>query len=164
MKTKVLEHAPLLPGVLILALALGIWSAQQYSTAPAITVPEVVVPSAPASRMAAPQLLVLEIGVLEAAKAIARGVTVIDVRSRDAYADGHIAGAISMPLDELKSRAPELAAAKDKEYIVYCGNGSTLGPEAARAMAAAGHPSTRNLPAGYSGWKAAGQAVATGAR
>ncbi len=160
MKTKALDLSPLVQGALVLALLLGIWSAQQGSSSPEIAVPEV---GAPASKkMPVAQLPVIEIPVFDAVSAIAKGATVIDVRSRDTYAEGHIAGAISMPLDELKRRAPELAAAKDKEYIVYCGNGSNLGPQAARAMAAAGHTNTRNLGAGYSGWKAAGQATATG--
>ncbi|MGH8709444.1 MAG: rhodanese-like domain-containing protein [Burkholderiales bacterium] len=145
MQTKALDRRSLLHSFLILGLVLWIGSALQHSTKPELGA-----------------LPVPEIAVLEAVAAIAKGATVIDVRSRDTYAEGHIAGAISMPLDELKQRAPELAAASDKEYIVYCGNGSTLGPQAAQALAGAGHPSTRNLPAGYSGWKAAGQAVATG--
>ena len=109
-----------------------------------------------------PKIPVAEVSVLEAVGAIAMGAIVIDVRERGSYAEGHIAGAISVPIDELKQRAGEFASAKEKQYIVYCGDGSTLGPEAARALTAAGHTATRNLPAGFSGWKAAGQAVATG--
>lgn len=160
MKSEALDLSPLAQGALILALALGIWSAQQDSSAPETAVPEAG--ALATQRMPAARLPVIDIPVFDAVSAIAKGATVIDVRSRDTYAEGHIAGAISMPLDELKRRAPEFAAARDTEYIVYCGNGSNLGPQAARALSAAGHPSTRNLAAGYSGWKAAGQATATG--
>jgi rhodanese-related sulfurtransferase len=110
------------------------------------------------------QPAVPEISVGDAATAIARGATVIDVRERHAYEKGHISGAVSVPLDELRRRAAEFAAAREKEYIIYCGNGSNLGPQGTRALTEAGHPATRNLPGGYSGWQAAGQPVASGAR
>lgn len=105
-----------------------------------------------------------EISIGDAVTAIERGATVIDVRERHAYEKGHIPGAISIPLDELRMRAAEFAAARNKEYIIYCGNGSTLGPEGTQVLTKAGHASTRNLPSGLSGWKAAGQPVATGAK
>lgn len=46
------------------------------------------------------------------------GVTVIDVRPRDEYEAGHIPGAISMPVPELKRRMGELP--KAREVIAYC--------------------------------------------
>jgi rhodanese-related sulfurtransferase len=45
-------------------------------------------------------------------------VTVIDVRPRDEYEAGHIPGAISVPVPELKRRMGELP--KRKEVIAYC--------------------------------------------
>ena len=45
-------------------------------------------------------------------------VTVIDVRPRVEYEAGHIPGAISLPVPELKRRAGELP--KRKEVIAYC--------------------------------------------
>lgn len=105
-----------------------------------------------------------EISVTDTVTAMARGATVIDVRGRDAYDKGHIPNAVSVPLDELRRRAAEFAAVKDKEYVIYCGNGSTLGPEGTRALVDAGHPASRNLAGGLPGWKAAGQSVAAGAK
>lgn len=164
MKTRVLERMPLLPGALVVALAVWAWGAQQYADAPGYSAPEFAAPAMPPARLAVPSIPVIDIAVVDVVTAVAKGAMVIDVRTRDAYAEGHIAGAISMPLDELKRRAPELAAATTTEYVVYCGNGSNLGPQAARALTAAGHPATRNLGAGYSAWKAAGHPVATGAK
>jgi rhodanese-related sulfurtransferase len=105
-----------------------------------------------------------EISISDALAAITRGAVVIDVRERDAYEKGHIAGAVSVPLEELKRRAAEYAAAKEKEYVIYCGDGSTIGPEGTRVLNEAGHPSAKNLAAGLSGWKAAGHPVASGAK
>jgi rhodanese-related sulfurtransferase len=47
-----------------------------------------------------------------------KGVTVIDVRPRDEYEAGHIPGALSIPVPELKRRLGELP--KGKEVIAYC--------------------------------------------
>lgn len=131
-------------GVLLLALSLWFSSSVQLDFRRAPAVPE--------------------ISVGNAAAAIARGAVVIDVRERAVYERGHIAGAISMPLAELKRHAAEYAAMTSREIVVYCGNGSTLGPEGTSALNAAGHPNARNLSGGYSGWKAAGQPVVTGPR
>lgn len=131
-------------GVLFLALSLWFSSSLQLDFRRASAVPE--------------------ISAKNAAAAMARGAVVIDVRERTAFERGHIPGAISVPLAELKRRAAEFAAMKSKEFVVYCGNGSTVGPEGTRALNAAGHPDARNLSGGYSGWKAAGQPVATGPR
>ena len=45
-------------------------------------------------------------------------VTMLDVRPRDEYEAGHIAGAISMPLAELKTRLAEVP--KSQEIVAYC--------------------------------------------
>lgn len=105
-----------------------------------------------------------EISISDAFAAITRGAVVIDVRERDAYEKGHIDGAVSVPLEDLKRRAAELATQTDKEYVIYCGDGSTLGPQGTRVLVEAGHPATKNLTAGLSGWRAAGHPVKSGAR
>jgi rhodanese-related sulfurtransferase len=105
-----------------------------------------------------------EISASDAATAIDRGALVIDVRGRAAYEKGHIPNAVSVPLDELRRRAAEFAAVRDKEYVIYCGNGSTLGPRGTQVLIDAGHPAARNLSGGMPGWKAAGQPVAAGAK
>jgi rhodanese-related sulfurtransferase len=44
----------------------------------------------------------------------------LDVRTRDAFAAGHIAGALSVPVAEIPKLAPKLP--KDKELVTYCWN------------------------------------------
>jgi len=129
-------------GVLFLALFLWFSSSQQFDFTRAAAVPEISVQDAAAART--------------------RGAVLIDVRERSAYERGHIAGAIAVPLQELKQRVAEFAAMKDKELVVYCGDGSTLGPEGTKALNDAGRPDAKNLAGGYSGWKGAGYPVATG--
>ncbi len=45
-------------------------------------------------------------------------VTVLDVRPPEEYRAGHIPGALSIPLGELKARLKELP--KDREVVAYC--------------------------------------------
>jgi len=102
--------------------------------------------------------------VIDAVSAIATGALVIDVRERDAFERGHIVGALAVPLEELRRRATEFAGITDKELIIYCGDGSTLGPEGTKVLNDARHPDAKNLTEGYSGWKTAGHPVASGAK
>src|SRR6185503_11058709 len=75
-------------------------------TTPAAPVPVTV---ADAPRISAGDLKAL----LEKKQAV-----VVDVRAREAYAAGHIEGALSIPLAELESRLKELP--KDKDVVAYC--------------------------------------------
>jgi len=51
----------------------------------------------------------------------------IDVRSEDEYAEGHIAGAINIPYKELEQRLLELSGVKDRQIILYCRSGRRAG-------------------------------------
>ena len=45
-------------------------------------------------------------------------VVVVDVRGDEAYAEGHLSGAVSIPLDEVVARAKELP--QGKVIVTYC--------------------------------------------
>jgi rhodanese-related sulfurtransferase/DNA-binding transcriptional ArsR family regulator len=45
-------------------------------------------------------------------------VTVLDVRPREEYRAGHLPGAVSIPIDELKARFKELP--KNRDVVAYC--------------------------------------------
>jgi rhodanese-related sulfurtransferase len=45
-------------------------------------------------------------------------VTLLDVRPHEEYAAGHVAGALSIPVDELEARMKELP--KGREIVAYC--------------------------------------------
>ena len=65
---------------------------------------------------------------VEEAKAMMENdnVTVLDVRSAEEYADGHIAGALSLPVDDMGSfiqSAKSILPDKDATILVYCGCG-----------------------------------------
>jgi adenylyltransferase/sulfurtransferase len=89
-----------------------------------------------------------------------RRPVVIDVREKDAFDRGHIPGAIAVPTGELGRRMDTLGLSRTDPVLVYCGDGSTRGPDATRQLNAGGYVGAVNLKGGYSGWQSAGQPVA----
>ncbi|MER9949489.1 metalloregulator ArsR/SmtB family transcription factor [Mesorhizobium sp. M0047] len=84
-------------------------------------------------------------------------VTVLDVRSEDEFALGHLPGALNIPLAELERRLAELPA--KREVIAYCrGPYCVLSFEAVAALRKRGYVVHR-LEDGYPEWKAAGLPV-----
>jgi ArsR family transcriptional regulator len=84
-------------------------------------------------------------------------VTVLDVRSEDEFALGHLPGALNIPLAELERRLAELPA--NREVIAYCrGPYCVLSFEAVAALRMRGYVVHR-LEDGYPEWKAAGLPV-----
>jgi rhodanese-related sulfurtransferase len=95
----------------------------------------------------------------ELAKRIRRkdGPLVLDVRPEEEYAAGHVPGAVSIPITELRRRLKELP--KNKEIVAYCrGSFCAFAPEAARYLDKKGFR-TFVLDAGLPDWKAAGLPV-----
>lgn len=90
----------------------------------------------------------------------AEAVTVLDVRPADEFAQGHLPGAVNIPLSELERRLAELPV--DREVIAYCrGPYCVLSFEAVAALRARGY-AARRLEDGYPEWKAAGLVDAFG--
>lgn len=84
-------------------------------------------------------------------------VTLLDVRPRDEYAQGHVPGARSVPLDELRRCLDELPA--DEEVVAYCrGPYCMLSVEAVEILRTEGFRA-RILKDGIPDWKAAGRPV-----
>jgi len=51
------------------------------------------------------------------------GYVILDVRTEEEFAEGHIPGAILIPDYEIKEKAPELLPDKDVLILVYCRSG-----------------------------------------
>lgn len=84
-------------------------------------------------------------------------VTVIDVRPPEEYAQGHIAGALNIPLDKLKQRLRELP--RNREIVAYCrGPWCVLSYEAVAQLRKAGIRA-RRLEEGLPEWRRAGMPV-----
>jgi phage shock protein E len=50
-------------------------------------------------------------------------LVVLDVRTPEEFAAGHVPGARNIPHDQLDSRLNELLGIKDKEIVLYCRSG-----------------------------------------
>ncbi len=88
-------------------------------------------------------------------------LVVVDVRPRAEYEAGHIAGAVSIPLDELADRLDELP--EDAEVVAYCrGPYCVLAPEAVDRLHRAGR-NVRRLEVGLPQWRLAGLPTETAA-
>ena len=74
----------------------------------------------PAAGQVADETAVPRISVADLKQAVdAGGVLVVDVRDAGSYADGHIPGAINVPLDTLPQKVAALKGAK-KTIVTYC--------------------------------------------
>jgi len=95
-----------------------------------------------------------------AARLNRREVTVLDVRPQAEYAAGHIAGARSVPIGELRRHLRALP--KDAEVVAYCrGPYCVYADEAVRELNRKGFRA-RRLSDGFPEWKRAGLPTAAG--
>lgn len=84
-------------------------------------------------------------------------VIVLDVRPEEEFSTGHIPGAISIPLSELRERLNEIP--HDREIVAYCrGPYCVLSPEAIKILLDEGYDASR-LEEGLPEWKEAGLPV-----
>jgi len=84
-------------------------------------------------------------------------VTVLDVRPPEEYAQGHVAGALNVPLDRLQERLKDLPT--DREVVAYCrGPWCVLSFEAVARLREAGFDA-RRLQDGLPEWRRAGLPV-----
>ena len=94
-------------------------------------------------------------------KRVRRGeVIVLDVRPPEEYRAGHIPGALSIPLRDLKDRLSELP--RDQEIVAYCrGPYCVLAVQAVELLRDNGFRAVR-LEDGVLDWRAQGLPVAVG--
>lgn len=86
---------------------------------------------------------------------------VIDLRSADSYAGGHIVNAKNMPFDELDANSEKLDKLKAKPLVAVCQQGNTS-TKAVDALRKKGFESVYGLKGGMSAWTQAGLPVVTG--
>jgi rhodanese-related sulfurtransferase len=87
-------------------------------------------------------------------------VTVLDVRPVEEYAAGHIPGAHSIPVGELRRRLSEIP--KDREIVAYCrGPYCVMAIEAVRILRGKGYSAVR-LDEGVAEWRSRGLRVELG--
>jgi DNA-binding transcriptional ArsR family regulator/rhodanese-related sulfurtransferase len=94
-------------------------------------------------------------------RARSKQVVILDTRPASEYVAGHIPGAISVPVDDLKRRLQELT--KGKEYVAYCRGPYCVYADRAVELLQANGRRARRLLDGFPEWRAAGLPVAGGA-
>lgn len=92
-------------------------------------------------------------------RARAGEIVLLDARPPEDYLAGHIAGALSVPVEELEHRLADLP--RDKEIIAYCrGPYCVMALDAVRKLRANGLAARRFVD-GFPEWRAAGLPVET---
>jgi rhodanese-related sulfurtransferase/DNA-binding transcriptional ArsR family regulator len=86
-----------------------------------------------------------------------REVVILDTRPALEFAAGHIAGALSVPVDELQARLRELP--KRKEYVAYCRGPYCIYADRAVELLRASGRRARRMAAGFPEWQAAGHPI-----
>lgn len=91
------------------------------------------------------------------ARARAGKVVILDTRPTSEFAAGHIAGAFSVPVDDLKRKLAELP--KSKEFVAYCRGPYCVYADRAVEMLKESGRRARRLDGGFPEWKLAGLPV-----
>jgi len=94
-------------------------------------------------------------------RARSQSIVILDTRPASEYASGHIAGAISVPVDDLQRRLRELP--RDKEYVAYCRGPYCVYADRAVELLRTKGRRARRLLEGFPEWKAAGFPIEGGA-
>ncbi len=84
-------------------------------------------------------------------------VVILDTRPAGEYVAGHIAGALSVPVDEMQARLARLP--KGKQYVAYCRGPYCIYADRAVELLLKSGRKARRLLDGYPEWKAAGLPV-----
>ncbi|MBU2894524.1 rhodanese-like domain-containing protein [Colwellia sp. D2M02] len=76
----------------------------------------------------------------------------LDVRSAEEYAQGHIPGAINIPHTEINSRLNELLAYQHQQIVLYCRSGRRV-DIATTALLKQGFSQLDHLTGDFNGWQ-----------
>ncbi len=87
-----------------------------------------------------------------AVRLINSGAVVVDVRSLEQFATGHIVNARNVPFADLSSAPESVHKSKEKPILVYCDKGVS-GSRAAGLLRAAGYQNAFNLKGGLAAWR-----------
>lgn len=97
----------------------------------------------------------------DAVKLINNDAVVVDIRSAEAFARGHIVNARNIPNDELEAKMDQLEQYKSTPIVAVCDSGVTT-TGVVNKLKGAGFESVFGLKGGMSGWSQAGLPVVTG--
>lgn len=107
----------------------------------------------------------LPVELAEVRELLAAGAALVDARATELYADGHLPGALSLPLAEMDAQLETLrqAVPLDRVLISYCnGYGCPDSFDQGVRLLAAGWQEVRVFEGGYPEWRDAGLPVERG--
>lgn len=84
-----------------------------------------------------------------------RAPLILDVRTAQEFADGHLSGARNIPHDQLAGRLAELAIGRRDEVVVHCHSGRRAAA-AEQMLRDAGYTNVRDLEGHWQEWREAG--------
>jgi phage shock protein E len=124
--------------------------AQQPATTP---------PPAQAAPAAEPLRTIDQQALLDRIAARDETLLILDVRTAEEYAQGHVEGAVHIPYDQLPQRVGEIEAAKDRDVVLYCRSGRRS-EIAAGTLREKGFTRLLHLEGDMLAWEAAGRPTA----
>ena len=98
---------------------------------------------------------------VEAVALINKDAMVLDLRSAEAFARGHIVNARNLPIDEFGARRDAVLGSKTKPVVAVCDSGVSSNKIVAE-LRKSGFESAFGLKGGMSAWLEAGLPVVTG--
>jgi len=99
---------------------------------------------------------VQDLGVESAQKlSVSSGVTILDVRTAQEFREGHLNGALHIPIAELSGRIGELVPLNKRQFLVYCLAGGRSAV-ACRILKKSGFSRVANMQGGISAWQRKG--------
>jgi phage shock protein E len=98
---------------------------------------------------------------LDRARKMDESFVILDVRTPEEFAQGHVPGAINIPHDKLPSRIAELMSAKNKDVVLYCRSGKRAAM-AADTLQAKGFGKLLHLEGDIQTWTEEKLPIATG--
>lgn len=93
-------------------------------------------------------------------RARSKEIVILDTRPANEYAAGHIAGAISVPVDELQRKLKQLP--RHKDYVAYCRGPYCVYADRAVELLRANGRRARRLLEGFPEWRRAGFPIESG--
>lgn len=79
------------------------------------------------------------------------GCRIVDVRDPEEFEEGHLPGAVNVPLYQVAQRVPYLMPNRRRPLLVYCGSGARSLP-AVQVLAVLGYGNLYNLQKGIAYW------------
>lgn len=163
-KTFLWGMIALLAILMVLSLIMG-WGKQPPKAAeptlPAIAAPTATYQPAATAEAAVPvpSGYPVEITPAEAAEKQAAGALILDVRETSEWDQGHVQGAMLIPLGDLATRLSEVP--KDREVVVMCRSGRRSA-EGRDLLLQMGYTTVTSMAGGITAWQAQGLPVVTG--